>query len=86
MSLAASRESKSSRRHCRGCGSRRARFQFRGHVRADRDHTLCFECFRSETDRRRAMVMRASGTTNGLPADRSLRPPRQPFVDRAVAL
>jgi hypothetical protein len=32
----------------------RARFQHRGHVRADRDHTLCFRCFRAEVERARA--------------------------------
>lgn len=58
MSRAAERESKSARRCCRGCGGRRARFQYRGAVRADRDHTLCFECLRSESNRRRALLLR----------------------------
>jgi hypothetical protein len=34
-------------RICLECRQRRARFRFRGIVRADRDHTLCFRCYRS---------------------------------------
>ncbi len=54
MSLTAARESKRTRRSCQSCRERKARFQHRGAVRADRNHTLCFECYRSERDRRRA--------------------------------
>lgn len=54
MSLSAAHESKTLRKHCQSCHARKARFRYRGHVRADSDHTLCFECFRSERDRRRA--------------------------------
>lgn len=32
---------------CLGCRSRKARFQFRGRVYADRDHTLCRRCYSS---------------------------------------
>lgn len=32
---------------CLGCGARKARFQYRGRVYADRDHTLCKRCFSS---------------------------------------
>ena len=39
---------------CEGCRERKARFQYRGVVKADRGHTLCFACFRSERDRLRA--------------------------------
>lgn len=42
---------------CQRCRDRKARFQYRGEVRADRDHTLCFECYRSERERRRAQVL-----------------------------
>ena len=42
---------------CRECFSRPARFRYHGQVRADRDHTLCFRCFRSEVDRQRARAM-----------------------------
>ena len=35
-------------RLCLGCGERRARFRYRGGaVKADSDHTLCFECHRA---------------------------------------
>ena len=39
---------------CAACRERKARFRYRGEVRADRDHTLCFECYRRELDRLRA--------------------------------
>lgn len=39
---------------CQRCRDRKARFRYRGVVRADRDHTLCFECFRRERVRARA--------------------------------
>jgi len=39
---------------CVACQERKAKFRYRGDVRADRDHTLCFECFRGETNRARA--------------------------------
>lgn len=59
MSQSAARESREVRRMCQGCQERRARFRYRGEVRADRDHTLCFECFRSERERQRASVLAA---------------------------
>jgi hypothetical protein len=46
------------RTRCVACRERKARFRFRGTVRADRDHTLCFECFRAETNRARARRLR----------------------------
>lgn len=57
MSFAAAHESKRTRRNCESCRQRKARFRYRGTVRADRDHTLCFECYRSERDRRRAGLL-----------------------------
>lgn len=39
---------------CAACRERRAKFQYQGRVRADRDHVLCFQCFRAERERRRA--------------------------------
>jgi hypothetical protein len=48
------RRHRESRHVCAGCRVQRARFQYRGHVRADRDHTLCFRCFRAEVERQRA--------------------------------
>jgi len=54
MSLTAAHESKQMQRRCVTCRRRKARFRHRGRVRADRDHTLCFECYRAQRDRRRA--------------------------------
>ena len=36
---------------CAACQERKARFRYRGEVRADRDHTLCFECHRAQVNR-----------------------------------
>ncbi len=41
---------------CAGCRQRPARFQYRGHVKADRSHTLCFQCYRAAMDRVRRGV------------------------------
>ena len=57
MSQTALHESKDARRLCETCRTRKARFRFRGVVKANKDHTLCFECFRSERDRRRAALL-----------------------------
>ena len=57
MSFAAAHESKTLRRSCQSCRERKARFRYRGQVRADRDHTLCFECYRSERERGRAAAL-----------------------------
>ncbi len=35
---------------CVACHERPARFQYRGVVKADRTHTLCFRCYRSMMD------------------------------------
>ena len=35
---------------CAACHERPARFQYRGLVKADRTHTLCFRCYRSVMD------------------------------------
>ena len=70
MSMAAIHESKHLKQLCQRCHERKARFQYRGVVRADRDHTLCFECFRSERDRQRGSRLASVATT----------PLRSPFV------
>jgi hypothetical protein len=76
MSPAAVRRlSRARRRLCVECLHRRARFRFRGAVRADRDHTLCFRCFRSERERRRARQhaeSRASGQSFWFGTEESL--------------
>jgi hypothetical protein len=42
------------RHTCRSCQAHPARFRYRGEVRADRDHELCFRCFRAVVNRIRA--------------------------------
>jgi hypothetical protein len=54
MSFTAGHISKGNRRACEACRERKARFRYRGTVKADRDHTLCFECYRRERERQRA--------------------------------
>ena len=38
---------------CVACRGRRALFRYRGVVKADADHTLCFRCFRALKNRLR---------------------------------
>jgi hypothetical protein len=52
------RRSRRFRTLCAACRERKARFRYRGEVRADRDHTLCFECYRAEINRARARRLR----------------------------
>ena len=44
---------------CRECESRRALFRYRGIVKWDRYHTLCFQCYRRYLDRQRAASLAA---------------------------
>lgn len=44
---------------CRECESRRALFRYRGIVKWDRYHTLCFQCYRRHVDRQRAATLAA---------------------------
>ena len=70
MSLAAAHESKRARHICQSCRDRKARFRYRDSVRADRDHSLCFECYRREQERQRAKrlaVLPASHTLMSSP-------------------
>lgn len=57
MSAAAFGHSKAGKRLCQRCRDRKARFAYRGRVKADRDHTLCFECYRAERDRLRQRAL-----------------------------
>ena len=58
MSPAAARRLGRHERHvCLECYAHPARFQYRGQVRADRDHTLCFRCFRAHIERTRARLL-----------------------------
>jgi hypothetical protein len=54
MSMTASHQRKQVKQLCQQCHDRKAKFKYRGVVRADRDHTLCFECYRSERNHLRA--------------------------------
>jgi hypothetical protein len=55
------RRSKQVKTLCAACQERKARFRYRGEVRADRDHTLCFECHRGEINRARARRLGRQG-------------------------
>lgn len=57
MSFTAVHEARHTRHTCQSCQDRKARFSYRGTVKADKDHTLCFECFRRERERQRARGM-----------------------------
>lgn len=61
------RQSKQVKTICAACQERKARFRYRGEVRADRDHTLCFECHRSEVNRARARRLIEFATTRHAP-------------------
>lgn len=45
------------RRLCADCRAREAKYRYRGHVRADRQHVLCFQCFRAARERMRALEL-----------------------------
>lgn len=71
MSVTAFCNSKATRKLCQSCRDRKARFAYRGRVKADRDHTLCFECYRAQRDRRRAVAL----------VEVAARPIMPPFTD-----
>ena len=61
MSETATKYAREQRRLCERCRDRKAKFQYRGTVRADRDHTLCFECFRAQREHNRAVSLSTAG-------------------------
>jgi len=69
---------------CLACGRRRALFSYRGVVKADRDHNLCFECYRAEVNRLRARRF-GTVTADSAMASPSLRP-SQTVADRGALL
>ena len=77
MSAAERRRRRRSReRLCAQCQERRARFQYRGRVSADRDHVLCFQCFRSERERMRAReLVEGTATLFSRSSERRACPP-----------
>lgn len=52
---------RSTRHTCRRCGSRHAQFAYRGVVKWDRFHELCFQCYRSLIDARDARRLATAG-------------------------
>lgn len=94
MSFAAAHTSRARRKNCQSCLGRKARFRYRGEVRADRDHTLCFECYRSERDRRRAQRLLEFERLEAMPAPlpaplraplRATWPGKSTLTERAIA-
>jgi hypothetical protein len=59
---------------CTDCGTRPARFQYRGVVRADRTHTLCFKCFRAAANRARALSIGGAAEAPPVPPHRTASP------------
>lgn len=57
MRLRSGRPAAAVKHACRECESRRALFRYRGIVKWDRYHTLCFQCYRKHLDRLRATTM-----------------------------
>ena len=53
--------SKNSKKLCIACRAHRSLFRFRGVVKRDNDHNLCFRCFRSLRDSVRARILRSAG-------------------------
>ena len=76
------RRSKRIRILCAACEERKARFRYRGEVWADRDHTLCFECYRGEMNRFR--VRRLAEAAPPPEARLPFEPPR-PLTQRQMA-
>lgn len=72
--------SKRFRTLCAACQERKARFRYRGEVRADRDHALCFECYRGEINRARARRLSEPAT----PGMRSPFGPQEVVGGRAL--
>jgi hypothetical protein len=90
MSFATAHESKLARRACQFCRDQKARFRNRGEVRADRDEpstgtVLCFECDRSERDRRRAQLLLDLGDLPFLRPTGERRPPEVALSEVAIA-
>ena len=47
------KHTRKSRLVCQVCQQRPAKFAYRGHVKRDRQHVLCFACYRALTDSHR---------------------------------
>jgi hypothetical protein len=71
-------------RLCLACGGRRPLFFYRGVVKADRDHSLCFECYRAQVNRVRARRLGALTPDAGMANPRPR--PSKAVADRAALL
>lgn len=66
------------RHACRECESRRALFRYRGLVKWDRYHTLCFQCYRRHVDRLGAAALVSPSAGNPSRAE--------PFAEKSAAV
>jgi hypothetical protein len=82
MSFTAARISRRTRAVCQRCRDRKARVETGGAVRADRDRTQCFECFRAERERQRAGTLAGRAAPAGLPFLRPGASPAEPATSR----
>ena len=81
------RQSKRFRTLCAACQERKARFKYRRQVRADRDHTLCFECHRAEVNRARAHRLEEATRSQRVPSSVSISPRVDaPYRERLTAI
>ena len=72
-SLAPATRPNPGRHLCTGCGQRPARFQYLGQVKADRSHTLCFQCYRAARDRARVRAPQGATATADTRVMRTLK-------------
>jgi hypothetical protein len=56
------------RKACVDCHGRRAHFQYAGRVKWDRQHNLCFQCFRSVRNRARSVMLASDRDSDFGPA------------------
>jgi hypothetical protein len=71
-------------RQCRLCHSRPAKFRFQGKVKRDKDHELCFQCFRSVTSSNRAVGLSPNTTPSGFVPVAEQRQGSQIFIIRGI--
>jgi hypothetical protein len=71
-------------RLCMACGERRPLFAYRGVIKADRHHNLCFECYRAEGNRLRAWQPCEGAGAAGPPVHRPA--PARSVADRSALL
>lgn len=74
------RLARTTRHECRLCRQRHARFEYRGVVKWDRFHELCFRCYRAVVNAQRARRLTAAAPLEGAPVHERLDVvPLQPF-------